>query len=53
MTASLLYVVINIIFILIYGLVGLVVKASTLRVEDRFSNPACDGIFPGWVIPMT
>ena len=34
-------------------LVGLVVKASTSGAEIRGSIPACDGIFPGRVIPAT
>ena len=29
------------------------VKASATGAEDPGSNPACDGIFPGRVIPVT
>ena len=34
-------------------LAGLVVKASASGAEDPGSNPACDGSFPGRVIPVT
>ena len=34
-------------------LIGLVVKASASKAEDSGSNPACDEIFPGRVIPVT
>ena len=36
-----------------HRLVGLVVKASTSERKIRGSNPACDEIFPGRVIPVT
>ena len=36
-----------------YCLVGLVVKAPASRAEILGSNPACDGIFQGQVIPVT
>ena len=36
-----------------YRLDGLVVKASFSRAEDPGSNPACAGIFPSRVIPVT
>ena len=36
-----------------HRLVGQVVKASTSGAEDPGSNPACDGIFPDRVMPVT
>ena len=39
--------------ITLYRLAGLVVKAYALGAGDPGSNPACDGIFPGLVIPVT
>ena len=40
-------------FLLVGRLAGLAVKASASGAENRGSNPACDGIFPGRVIPVT
>ena len=39
----------------VYGttLVGLVVMGHASGAEDQGSNPACDGIFLGRVIPVT
>ena len=38
----------------VHRLAGLVVKASASGAEKiRSSNPACDGIFPGRVMPVT